>query len=141
MANQNPTNQTNQNPTNQKQGAQAPQDTKQQVQNAGRERNTLGQTESQTSYWREQFKHEPYYTQGEKFEDYEPAYRIGAEARTQHPGQKFNEVESTLRSEYETNKGSSKLDWDKARPATQAAWQHAEKTMASSDTDRQSSQR
>src|SRR5688500_4287513 len=43
------------------------------VQNAGRERNTLGQTEQQASYWRDQDRNEPYVTKGEKFEQYSPA--------------------------------------------------------------------
>lgn len=137
MANQNTPNP----PTNQQTtGQRNPQNNMQQAQNAGRERNTPGQTETQTTYWRDQYKNEPYYTQGTKFEDYEPAYRLGAEARAQHPGQKFNEMEDTLRNEYEANKGVSKLGWDQAKQATQAAWKHAEQTMRP-DTDRQPSQR
>lgn len=113
----------------------------QQVQNAGRERNTLGQTESQTSYWRNQYQNEPYYSQGQSFDQYEPAYRTGAEGRSQYSGQRFEEVESNLRSEYENNHGSSTMSWDQgAKQACRAAWDRADQ-MSSSGTDRQSSDR
>lgn len=140
MANQNPPNQTtNQKTTAQQHTGKDPQNTRQQAQGAA-QRNMPGQIETQTTYWRDQYKNEPYYSQGTRFEDYEPAYRLGAEARAQHPGQKFNEVEDTLRNEYEASKGASKLGWDQAKQATQAAWKHAELTMKA-DTDRQTSQR
>ena len=110
-----------------------------QAQNAGRERNTMGQTESPTSYWRNQYQNEPYYSQGQSFDQYEPAYRTGAEGRSQYSGQRFEEVESNLRSEYETNHGSSTMSWDQgAKQACRAAWDRADQ-MSASDRDRQSS--
>src|SRR5688572_20604324 len=56
------------------------------VQNAGRERNTLGQTEQQASYWRDQYRSEPYATKGQSYEEYSPAYRTGYEGRSQYAG-------------------------------------------------------
>lgn len=110
-----------------------------QAQNAGRERNTMGQTESPTSYWRNQYQNEPYYSQGQSFDQYEPAYRTGAEGRSQYSGQRFEEVESNLRSEYEANHGSSTMSWDQgAKQACRAAWDRADQ-MSASDRDRQSS--
>ncbi len=125
-------NQGGQNQHNMKQ-----QDTKQQAQNAGRARNTLGQAEQQTTYWRDQYQKEPYYTQGEKFEDYEPAYRTGVEGRQQYAGQRFDEIESNLRNDYEANQGSSTMTWEnKGKQACRAAWDYADQN-ASSNTDRQ----
>ena len=114
----------------------------QQVSNAGRERNTLGQTESETAYWRNQYQSEPYYSQGESFSDYEPAYRTGIEARDQYGGQRFDEVQDNLRSDWEARKGSSSMDWDKASLACRAAWDHAgQQQSAAPGRDRQQSQR
>lgn len=110
----------------------------QDVKNAGRERNTLGQTEQQASYWREQYQHEPYVAKGEKYDDYAPAYRTGYEGRSQYAGQRFDEVESDLRRDWENTKGNSKLGWDKASQACRAAWDRADQfTSMSSQTDRQ----
>lgn len=108
------------------------------VRSAGRERNTLGQTEQQASYWREQYQHEPYVAKGEKYDDYAPAYRTGYEGRTQYAGQRFDEVESDLRRDWENARGNSKLGWDKASQACRAAWDRAGQfTSMSSQTDRQ----
>ena len=106
------------------------------VQNAGRERNTLGQTEQQASYWREQFQNEPYVTKGQKFDEYAPAYRTGYEGREQYAGQRFDDVENNLKRDYENNRGDSTMDWDKAKQACRAAWDRADQFVSSSQTDR-----
>jgi hypothetical protein len=113
----------------------------QQVSHAGRERNTIGQTESETAYWRKQYQSEPYYSTGESFSDYEPAYRTGIEARSQYEGQRFDEVEDNLRSSWEARNSGSSLGWDKASQACRAAWDHAGQQSMASDRDRQPSKR
>lgn len=105
------------------------------VQDAGRERNTLGQTEQQAAYWREQFQNEPYVTKGQKFDEYAPAYRTGYEGRSQYAGQRFDDVENDLKRDYENNRGDSTMDWSKARQACRAAWDRADQ-FVSSQTDR-----
>ena len=57
------------------------------------------QLQAQQRYWREHFRDEPYYMQGKEFDAYEPAYRLGIEARNEHPGKQFPEVEDKLRAE------------------------------------------
>ena len=115
-------------------------DLDQQVSNAGRERNTIGQTESETTYWRNQYQNEPYFSQGESFSDYEPAYRAGIEARSEYPGQRFDEVEGNLRSDWQARRDSSSLAWTKASQACRAAWDHAGLSSAGSGSDRRQSQ-
>lgn len=79
--------------------------------------------ETEVSYWRENFRNEPYYAQGQEFEAYEPAYRLGSAARGQHRGSRFEDVEAQLRSQYEADrKGQDALDWTQAKPAVRAAW-------------------
>ena len=104
---------------------------------AGRERNSLGQTEQQASYWREQYQYEPYVAKSEKYDDYAPAYRTGYEGRSQYAGQRFDDVEADLRRDWENTKGSSKMGWDKASQACRAAWDRADQFTASSMSDRQ----
>lgn len=106
------------------------------VQNAGRERNTVGQTEQQASYWRDQFQNEPYVTKGQKFDEYAPAYRTGYEGRSQYAGQRFDDVENNLKRDYETNRGDSTMGWDTAKQACRAAWDRADQFVSSSQTDR-----
>ena len=106
------------------------------VQNAGRERNTLGQTEQQASYWRDQFQNEPYVTKGQKFDEYAPAYRTGYEGRSQYAGQRFDDVKNNLKRDYENNRGDSPLGWDKAKQACRAAWDRADQFVTSSQADR-----
>ena len=118
----------------------------QDVQNAGRERNTigqgtssqsmLGQTEQQASYWRDQYRNEPYVTKGQKYDEYAPAYRTGYEGRSQYAGQRFDDVEDNLKRDYENNRGNSPLGWDKAKQACRAAWDRADQ-FVSPQTDRQ----
>ena len=38
-----------------------------------------------SGYWNQQFRSEPYFLEGDSYDDYEPAYRLGYQARHQHP--------------------------------------------------------
>jgi hypothetical protein len=77
------------------------------------------------AFWNRQYTQEPYYEKGLTYNDYHPAYRTGWEARSRYKGRRFDEVEDSLRSDYERGRGASSLAWDKARPATRAAWVRA----------------
>lgn len=76
-----------------------------------------------SSYWNQQFKREPYYAEGESYNDYEAAYKGGYEARQRHPDVDFSAAEEQIRREWEANKGASKLAWDRARLAALRAWE------------------
>lgn len=80
------------------------------------------------AYWREQHALQPYANEG-PYEDFEPAYRTGYEGFTRHAGEKFADVEKPIRADYEGRKAS--VPWDKARSATEAAWQRAYDRQAS----------
>ena len=77
------------------------------------------------SYWRGRFNNEPYYTQGMIYDDYGPAYRAGYEARVEHHGLSFEQAELDLQNRFMRARGTSRLDWPQARPATRAAWERA----------------
>ena len=103
---------------------------------------TVQELDAQTRYWREQFRDEPYYTQGREFDAYEPAYRLGAEARDAYPGKPFVDIENNLRMQYETSaQAQRKLDWAEARQAVRAAWEHSDQSMAGSNKHKAEQQR
>ncbi|MDP9140398.1 MAG: hypothetical protein M3O62_06340 [Pseudomonadota bacterium] len=77
------------------------------------------------AYWREVYLNEPYYTSENSYEDYAPAYRVGYDGVVQHPDRTFEDAEVTLRSNYDEQRGTSKLSWENAKHATRAAWNRA----------------
>jgi hypothetical protein len=72
------------------------------------------------AYWRGNYHARPYVTKGATYEEYEPAYRYGWESRSQYTGQRFDDVEGQLQSDW--NRSKCNLTWDKARPAVRDAW-------------------
>ncbi|MEE7548136.1 hypothetical protein HF319_14780 [Xanthomonas sp. Kuri4-1] len=78
-----------------------------------------------SSYWRDRFADEPYYAEGERFEDYEAAYVAGHEARVRNFTQAYEQVEAELHRSWDADKGSASLAWSKARHAVRRAWERA----------------
>lgn len=81
------------------------------------------------AYWRENYRAQPYYTEGVEFDDYAPGYRTGYEGYSRYPGQRFDEVEHELAGDYENERGRSKLGWDRARDAARSAWERVERVL------------
>jgi hypothetical protein len=79
---------------------------------------------AEDAYWREQHQREPYYEQGYSYDEYKGAYQTGYEGygRWGGRGKSYEEVEPELRKEYERKYSGSKLNWEKARHATRAAY-------------------
>jgi len=103
-----------------------------------------GEQGSQSTYWRQQFQSEPYYQQGQKFENYEQAYRTGEQGRAQYGSQNqdFQVNEQNLRSDYENNTRGQQdaVKWDQGgQQACRAAWDRAGSSSKSSDRDVQAS--
>lgn len=74
------------------------------------------------AYWEANYPQRPYYDPDVSFEDYEPAYQYGWEARGEHPDRNFEEVEGELAQRWDERRGESELDWEDARRATREAW-------------------
>jgi hypothetical protein len=83
---------------------------------------------AEDAYWRDNFVREPYYAMGRSYEDYSPAYRVGYEGRGLYAGS-FDDAEPELRRSYETDRGTSRLEWEEARIASRAAWHRVERAM------------
>ena len=73
------------------------------------------------AYWRENYNQAPYYESGRTFDDYGPAYLLGLSGQTSYGGN-FEDVESRLEGEWQTQRASSSLGWVQARVASRAAW-------------------
>ncbi|NIK10503.1 hypothetical protein FHY11_004063 [Xanthomonas arboricola] len=78
-----------------------------------------------SNYWRERFTEESYYTEGERYEDYEGAYLAGHEARIRENARAYDQVEAELHRDWEANRGTDGLSWSKARHAVKRAWENA----------------
>lgn len=74
------------------------------------------------AYWNENFSDRDYVEKGSTFDDYGPAYGYGVSARGQFPGRNFDDVESELAGRWNTSRGASTLNWERARHAARDAW-------------------
>lgn len=76
-----------------------------------------GRNQNVSQYWRERFTEEPYYAEGDRYEDYEAAYLAGHDARVRDMARAYDQVEAELHRDWDANRGSSSLAG--ARPAMQ----------------------
>jgi hypothetical protein len=81
------------------------------------------------AYWKTNYSKQTYVDRNSPYTHYQPAYRTGYEGRSQYPGKKFEEVETSLQRDYEKSKGNSTLTWDKARNAIRDAWNRVEMAL------------
>lgn len=79
------------------------------------------------AYWRENYSDRDYVKRERPYEDYEPAYRYGWEARERMGDRPFREVADDLERGWDKAKGSSKLAWKEAKQATSEAWERIKK--------------
>jgi hypothetical protein len=77
---------------------------------------------AEDAYWRDNYRSRPYVESDANYEDYSPAYRQGLEAHTRYPDRHFDEIESDLGRDWPTSRGSSSLEWDRAKHASRDAW-------------------
>lgn len=77
---------------------------------------------AEQAYWRENYANRPYVGGDRSFDDYGPAYGVGASAFTQYPGRSFDDVEPDLSRDWSSARGKSNLDWAGAKEASRDAW-------------------
>lgn len=78
---------------------------------------------AEDTYWRQNHSKQ-WFARDRGYDDYQGAYRTGYEgyAKYSKSGRTFKDSEADLQRDYERNRGTSKLAWDDARDAVQAAW-------------------
>lgn len=86
------------------------------------------------AYWRDNYASRPY-AAGSSYDDYGPAYRYGVDAYSRYPDRSYDELEPELGRDWNSARGSSSLEWEKAKHATRDAWHRVERAIPG-DADR-----
>lgn len=79
---------------------------------------------AETGYWRENYKDRPNVKAGVTYDKYQPAYQYGVEARIQHPGQSWDDVNDELQRGWNQRQDVSALSWDQAEDTCYYGWTH-----------------
>jgi hypothetical protein len=89
---------------------------------------------AEESYWRENYKSQPWVERTYTYDDYSPAFQSGYESYARHngTGRKFEDIEPEMRRDWDRVKGKSRLDWERAKVASRAAWDRVDKTCGAS---------
>jgi hypothetical protein len=89
---------------------------------------------AEDEYWRTNYATRPYVKEGVRYEAYRPAYQYGWESYARYRGRPFEEVEPTLRKNWEL-RADGRTGWDKVRDAVRDAWHRVERAIPG-DADR-----
>ncbi|MHC1764651.1 MAG: hypothetical protein AB9869_10140 [Verrucomicrobiia bacterium] len=81
------------------------------------------------AYWRENYRTREYVDRNADYTTYAPAYRTGYEGYRRYGGRRYEDVEADLQREYEAQRGTSGLAWEKAKLATRDAWHRVERAI------------
>ena len=84
--------------------------------------------DAEDKYWRDNYSSRSY-AAGASYDDYGPAYRYGVDSFTRYPDRRFDDVESDLERGWSSSRGSSSLEWDRAKHASRDAWQRLSDTV------------
>ncbi len=77
---------------------------------------------AEDTYWRDNYSTRPY-ASGASYDEYGPAYHYGVDSYSKYQGRSFDDVDSELSRDWGSTRGTSTLEWDRARPAARDAWQ------------------
>lgn len=84
----------------------------------------------ESEYWRNEYSKRPYADSNFSYDtDYEPAYQYGTSVRTQYRDRSWDDtLEQEIRSDWDNNRGTSRLSWEQARGAVADAFDRADRT-------------
>jgi hypothetical protein len=77
---------------------------------------------AEDAYWEQNYTSRPYFQSGTTYEEYQPAYRYGWETRSRYGSERFEDVEPDLERDWDSNRGTSSLTWNRAKLAVRDAW-------------------
>jgi hypothetical protein len=79
---------------------------------------------TEETYWRSNYSNRPYAKSNPDFEYWRPAYRYGYESATRYPGRRWEEVESNLRTGWDTyeHRGAIRSTWEDIKAAVRDGW-------------------
>ncbi|HVS16603.1 MAG TPA: hypothetical protein VMV46_22035 [Thermoanaerobaculia bacterium] len=85
--------------------------------------------DEQERYWRAYFRTRPYVREGEDYELFAPAYRLGWDSKRRHPDGDWDELEERIAGEWNRLETRSSLTWERARGAVEDAWRRVERML------------
>jgi hypothetical protein len=77
---------------------------------------------AEDAYWKDNYASRSYVESGSTYDDYGPAYGYGVNSFNANPDQKFDDVEPELSRDWGKSRGSSGLEWERAKHASRDAW-------------------
>lgn len=92
------------------------------------------------AFWRDHYSTRPY-ASGRSYDQLQPAYRHGWEARTRFEDRNWNDVEGDLERDWTQRHGSSGMAWNDARPASRDAWDRITERFGDQGTSQGTSDR
>lgn len=90
---------------------------------------------AEEKYWEQNYAKSSYYVEGRDFETYRPAYRYGIDNYDRFEGKSFAEVEAELNRNWPKARGTSSLEWNEARPATEDAYNRISARLRQDDNE------
>ena len=84
---------------------------------------------AEDAYWRDNYSSRPYVGSDASYDDYGPAYAYGVNSYSTYAGRDWDDVEPELSGRWNTMRGQSSLDWDRAKHATRDAWDRVSDTV------------
>jgi hypothetical protein len=73
-------------------------------------------------YWEQNHHTRDYSVGGDDYLSYRPAYRVGIDGYVSHPTKSFEDLEPSLRNNWNIARGDSRLEWAAARQAARDAF-------------------
>lgn len=74
-------------------------------------------------YWRDTYASRDYVPAGSQYDDFGPAYAYGVDSFQNQPHRSFADVEGELGRDWDRNRGTSSLTWDRAKGAARDSYQ------------------
>lgn len=90
---------------------------------------------AEEKYWEENYKSRHYASDNRDFETYRPAYRYGIDNYNRFEGKDFAHVEAELNRDWPQARGTSSLEWNEARPATEDAYNRLSARLRQDDRE------
>lgn len=86
---------------------------------------------TQLAWWKESYFLRPYINKELDFDEYAPAYKVGMKAAVENKDRSFDDLEPSLRNNWNMARGKSSLTWDEAREAARDAHERMLRTEGS----------
>jgi hypothetical protein len=79
---------------------------------------------AEDDYWRTNYQNRSYVGQNRQYETWQPAYRYGFESAGRHKGKRWEDVETNLRSGWDTyeHRRDRTSTWEQVKGAVRDAW-------------------